>query len=145
MPVVDEWQVFWGPMPLSDVQLTQLAGDDTLNESTRAEINARGTWVYLGMLLAGAGAGVSSAGWMLFGQNRVSQGFSLPLALGGLALGVAGVLTVTDAVQTPLEPLLAPTPLHRLTRDQARDLVARVNQRLYREICEAAEVSDEPK
>jgi len=142
LPVTDEWQVFWGPMALSDVQLTQLAGDDTLNDLTRTEINARGSWVYLGMLLGAGGAGASSAGWVLFGQDKVSKGFSLPLAVGGLLLGVVGLLVVTEHVQTPLEPLLAPTPVHRLSREQVRALVSRVNQRIYREVCKAAEDAD---
>ncbi len=144
LPVTDEWQAFWGPMALSDMQLTQLAGDDVLNDATRAEVNARGTWVYMGMMLAGAGTAASSAGWMLFGQDKLDQRLSLSLAIGGLVLGVAGVLLTTESMQTPLEPLLAPTPVHRLSREQMRDLVVRVNQRIYREVCKAAEDAQSP-
>jgi hypothetical protein len=144
LPIVDEWQVLWGTVPLSDVQLTQLAGDDLLNDRTRAEINARGTLVYIGMMLTGAGAAAASAGWVLFGQDRIGVRYSLPVALGGLLLGVAGLLMVTETVQRPLEPLLAPTPVHRLTRDEARALVAKVNQQLYRQICNAATLADDP-
>jgi hypothetical protein len=141
VPVIDNWQVFWGTMPLSDYQLAELAGDDVLVERTREEISGRGTWVYLGTLLAAAGTGLSSFGWVLYGQGKQSQSLSLSLALGGIVLGAAGLLTITNSVQTPLEPLLAPTPEHRLTREEVRALVSRVNLRLYREICEATSVA----
>ena len=139
LPVVDQWQVFWGTMPLSDYQLAELGGVDTLIDRTRAEINSRGTWVYVGTLLAAAGTGLSSLGWVLFGQDKQPRTVSLPLALGGVALGALGLITITESVQTPLEPLIAPTPVHRLSREEVRALITQVNQRLYRDICKASD------
>jgi hypothetical protein len=53
-------------------------------------------------------------------------------------LSVIGVLITTENMQTPFEPHLAPTPVHRLSREQMRELVARINSRLYHDICAAA-------
>lgn len=145
VPVVDPWQVFFGTVPLSDLQLAQLAGDDGLIDRSRLEMQTRGTWVYVGTLAAAAGTALSSLGWVLFGAGDQPATLSLPLALGGIALGAIGMLTITEAIQRPLEPLLAPTPEHRLTYDEARRLVARVNQRLYRDICEAAMAASGPR
>jgi hypothetical protein len=138
IPVFDNWQIFWGNVPMSDAQVALLAGDDSFIDRTNAEMQSRGSWVYTGMMMAAGGTALSSAGWVLYGQNKLPQGATLSLALGGLALGVAGLITITEFVQTPLEPHLAPTPTHRLTRDEARELVSRINDRMYREICEAA-------
>lgn len=144
LPVIDDWQVFWGPVPISDVQVTKLAADDMLDDRVHSELDARGSWVYVGMMMVGAGTALSSSGFVLFGRGQLEPSFTLPLALGGMLLNVAGLLLVTHWIQKPLEPLLSPTPEHRLTRDEARDLVARINQRLYREICEAAEAARPP-
>jgi hypothetical protein len=144
IPVIDQWQVLWGSVPLSDYQVAELGGEDALIDRTRAEINARGTWVYVGALMAATGAAVSSFAWMLFGQDKQPQTVTLPLAVGGLALGALGVLTITEWVQTPLEPLIAPTPEHRLTREEIRSLVARINQKMYRDICKASDDAREP-
>ncbi|MBN1959462.1 MAG: hypothetical protein JW841_00830 [Deltaproteobacteria bacterium] len=138
IPVIDEWQVFWGNMPLSDYQLAELAEHDVLIDRTRAEIKARGTWVYVGTVMASLGTAISSFGWILYGQDKQPQTVSLPMALGGIALGALGLITITEYVQTPLEPLTAPTPVHRLTRDEVRMLVSQINHRLYRDICKAS-------
>ncbi|MBI3178689.1 MAG: hypothetical protein HYZ27_03455 [Deltaproteobacteria bacterium] len=138
VPVIDHWQVFWDQVPLSDAQLAVLARDDLLIERTHQEMERRGTWVYIGMLTAAVGAATSSAGWVLFGQDKVRQSVTLSMGLGGLLVGGSGVLMVTESIQKPLEPHTAPTPRHRLSRDEARALVARVNQKLYERVCQAA-------
>jgi hypothetical protein len=143
VPVVDNWQTFWGDVPISDVQLSLLARHDESIELTNVELQGRGPKVFLGMALGAVGTGLSSVGWVLVGQDQISQGISLPLAFGGVIMGALGVIMMTRYIQEPLEPHLAPTPVHRLTRQQSRMLVARVNRRLYEEICQAAEGSNE--
>lgn len=138
VPVVDQWQVLWGTVPLSDYQLAELSGEDPLIDRTRAEMASRPSWVYLGTLVSAVGMAVSSFGWVLYGQGKQPVSVSLPLAIGGIIVGAGGMLVITESVQTPLEPLLAPTPVHRMTRDEVRSVVARVNQRLYKDICKAA-------
>jgi hypothetical protein len=142
VPVTETWQVFWAQVPISDAQLALLALEDPLIDRTREEMTSRGAFVFGGMLTAAAGAAVSSAGWALLGgasNNKLPQTTTLSLALGGLLVGLVGVLVTSDFIQTPLEPHLAPTPVHRLSRDEARRLVARVNRRFYEEICAAAQ------
>jgi hypothetical protein len=138
LPVVDQWQVFWGTMPVSDYQLAELSGEDTFIDRTRAEMVSRPSWVYLGTLVSAVGMAVSSFGWVLYGQGKQHVSVSLPLAIGGIVMGAGGMLVITESVQTPLEPLIAPTPVHRMTRDEVRGIVARVNQKLYKDICKAA-------
>ncbi len=138
IPVIDDWQVLLENTPLSDAQLASLAGDEALSEAMRTEMQSRGTWVYLGAMLAAAGTATSSAGWVLWGQDELPQLVTLPLAIGGLLVGVLGLVTITSSIQTPLEPHLAPTPEHRLTRDQARELVARVNRYWRERACSPA-------
>jgi hypothetical protein len=146
VPVIDEWQVLLRGVPISDAQLAALALDDVAIDLTRSEMEGRGTWVYVGMLIAAGGAIISSVGWYLYGsdQGNVPTGLSLGLALGGFVVGGGGVLLVTQSVQRPLEPHLAPTPAHRLSREEARRLVAVVNQQLFAEICRAAELPPHP-
>lgn len=139
VPVIDRWQVFFDDAPLSDAQLAALAKDDILLAELDAGMNRRPTWVYIGMGLGAGGTALSSVGWVLYGQDRISQGVTLPMALGGVLLGIAGVLMVTESIQRPLEPFTAPTPEHRLSRQEARELVAIVNRRLYIDICAAAQ------
>ena len=142
VPVIDRWQIFWRNVPLSDAQLAMLAQNDPLIELTREEMGQRGSWVYMGMLAAAAGTAISCVGWVLFGQEtNLPQALTLGMALGGLGVGAGGVFLVTESIQAPLEPHLAPTPRHRLTREQARQLVATLNRRLYEEICEAADAA----
>lgn len=140
VPVDDRWQIFWDNVPISDAQLAQLSGEDPIIDMTREEMELRGPMVYLGLLVGATGAAVSSVGWLLLGgieQNKVAQTTSLTLALGGMAANVLGMLIMTDAIQRPLEPHLAPTPRHRISRSEVRRLVAQVNRRLYEQICAA--------
>jgi hypothetical protein len=140
LAVEDRWQVYFDNTPISDMQLATLAREDVYIEQLSAEIEQRGPQVYAGMTAAAAGTALSSAGWALFGgieQNKLPQITALSMAIGGLLVGLAGVILVSDAIQTPLQPHLAPTPRHRLSRDEVRRLVSVVNQRWYRELCEA--------
>lgn len=143
VPVIDQWQIMWDGVPMSDAQLAMLARDDNAIERTQVEMEDRGTWVYLGTVLSAVGTAISSVGWVLYGRDELPLGVTLPLSLGGLGMGVAGLLVVSDSLQTPLEPHVAPTPLHRLTREEARELVVRVNRRMFNEICEATEHAGE--
>lgn len=147
VPVVDEWQVMFSGVPISDAQIAALGRDDPMIDITRAEMEHRGTWVYVGMAIAAAGTALSSAGWVIFGQNdgSVPEAVSVAMAIGGILLGGAGTLLVTESIQSPLEPHLAPTPRHRLTRDQVRLLVARTNQRFFTSICHAVERAAQAK
>lgn len=146
VPVIDRWQVLFRDVPISDAQLAALAHDDPMIELTREEMENRGSWVYIGMATAAVGAIVSSVGWYLYGANesrpeddRMPLGLTLAMGLGGVVVGAGGVVLVTESVQRPLEPHLAPTPTHRFSREQVRALVAAVNEQLYLEICEAAD------
>ncbi|MEK7703837.1 MAG: hypothetical protein AAB426_02675 [Myxococcota bacterium] len=145
VPIYDRWQVVWDDVPFSDVQVAQLAGDGLLVDELDSGMRNRGGWVYFGMVAGAVGTALSSTGWVLYGQNQLSQGITLPLAFGGLGIGVAGVLLVTETIQRAAEPYMAPTPRHRLSRAQARRLVAAVNERLFGDICkswrEASEAS----
>lgn len=132
---VESWQVFLEGAPLSDAQVAALAGDEILGDELQVELEERGMRVYGGLIAAALGAGVSSVGWTLFGQDRLDQQVTLPLALGGLVLGVGGLLFVNHTIQTPLEPYVAPTPTHRMSREQARELVSVVNRRWLNQVC----------
>jgi len=72
---------------------------------------------------------------MLYGQNELEQKVTLPIALGGLLVGLVGVLIMTESIQTSLEPFTAPSPRHRFSREEARRLVVHVNTRMQREFC----------
>ena len=54
-----------------------------------------------------------------------------------MVVGVLGTLFVTETIQDSLEPHLAPTPKHRLTRLELQNLVSIINADLYREMCDA--------
>lgn len=137
VPVWDNWQILFDGVPVSDWQVAKMASQDWAVDLAETELEDRGTWVYMGMLIGAAGAVVSATGWVLYGQGseHVADSVALGMGLGGLALSAGGVLWVTESIQRPVEPFLAPTPRHRLTRDQARQLVAAVNRRLWDEIC----------
>lgn len=124
----DDWQVYLNGVAISDAQLADWAQVPALVERTTAELESRGGWVFVGIGAAALGTAVSSAGWVLYGANDVSQTVTLSMAVGGLALGLGGVLAMSDWIQRPLEPHLAPTPVHRLTRAEAKRLVAAVNE-----------------
>lgn len=143
LPVVDTWQVTLDGVPISDAQLAAWADDPALRAETHKELRWRATWVYVGVLAAAAGAALSSAGWMLYGRNELAPAVTLPLAIGGLGLGIGGVLWVYDSIKQPLEPHLAPTPRHRLSRAQARELVYQVNRRWFRRACGGLDVDHE--
>jgi hypothetical protein len=144
IPVIDDWQVFWGDVPLSDAQVAKLSGEDLMIDRTTEEMASRGQWVYISVGLAAGGSALSSIGWVLYGQNNLSQNVTLPMAAGGLVLGVLGLLAVTESVQTPLEPHLAPTPKHRISREEMRRLVTQINKKLFKDICAAAEAARKP-
>lgn len=135
VPIYDRWQIVWEDVPISDMQLAQLAGDDQLIDVLDAPMRARGSWTYIGMVAGAAGTALSSTGWVLYGQDQLSQGITLPLAIGGIVIGLAGLVLVTESIQRGDAPFMAPTPRHRLSRAEARRLVALVNQRLFASIC----------
>jgi len=139
VPILDRWQVMWDEVPLSDVQLAALARDGRLADELDGPMRDRGTTVYLGMVAGAAGTALSSTGWVLYGQDQLSQGITLPLALGGIVIGLAGLLLVTDSIQRAAEPYMSPTPRHHLSRAEARRLVALVNQRLFDGVCRSLE------
>ena len=132
VPLLDDWQVLWGDVPISDWQLARLAADDVLSQELEQPLRQRGAWVYLGLVIAAAGTALSSTGWVLYGQDRLPQHLTLPLALGGILLGLGGMVVVTETIQGAFGPLTAPAPRHRLSRAQVRRLVVRVNDRLRR-------------
>ncbi|MEZ4270263.1 MAG: hypothetical protein R3C68_02135 [Myxococcota bacterium] len=138
---VDSWQIFLGDVPISDAQLALMYGDDTKIERTRSELSNRSVWVFTGMTIASLGAALSSVGWALFGQDNLSQHITLPMAGVGLLVGLSGVILLTESIQRPLEPHLAPTPRHRFERHEARQMVVAINQRLHRSICQASEAA----
>lgn len=137
--LIDKWQVLWGDVPLSDGQVALLAHNDPLIDRTREELAHRPTWVFVGMGLGAIGMALSSAGWVSYGRNDpdIGPSVTLPMAGGGILLGLGGMLLMTHYLQTPLEPHLAPTPEHRITRAEMRELVATINKRLHAEICKA--------
>ena len=138
VPVIDGWQVFLDDVALSDAQLARMSGSETLIERTHEEMRDRGAWVYIGLGVSAFGTAVSSAGWVLYGQNNptgVSQSITLTMAIGGVVVGLLGVLSVTEAIQRPLEPHLAPTPQHRLTLREVEQLIAALNERIRKRAC----------
>jgi len=138
----DKWQVFFGDMPLSDMQVATWSGRADAIEKANEELKARPLWVFLGLTTAAVGTATSSAGWALLGRDKISDSLSLTMALGGLIIGAAGLLLTTEAIQNPLEPHLAPTPRHRLTRAEVQELVALINRNLYRDICLATQAAN---
>ena len=137
VPVYDNWQVMWNGVPMSDAQVAELSGVGPMIDRTRAEIDRRGFWVYMGLIGAAVGAAVSGAGWMLQGRKSAEPEVTLTMGLGGLALTFGGFLMVSDTIQSSFEPHVAPTPRHRITRDEMQGLVAAINNTLYGQICGA--------
>ncbi len=130
-----DWQVLWNGVPLSDAQVAQLAGNEPLMVATRDEVATRGSWVYTGLGIAAAGTAISSAGWTLWGQGNVPQGAALGMAVGGVLVGIAGLIVVTESVQIPVEPFVAPSMSHRLNRQEMAVLVRTINSRLLSGHC----------
>ncbi|MEL6761633.1 MAG: hypothetical protein AAFP04_14695, partial [Myxococcota bacterium] len=116
-------------VPVSDLQLLQWAGEAEREEELSEELTGRGIWIYAGMGISAAGTAISSVGWLLYGQDNVDQAASLSLGIGGIVVGIAGLLVVSDRLQKPLQPYLAPSPRHRVSRREAQDLIYRLNRR----------------
>ncbi|MEC9465899.1 MAG: hypothetical protein VX834_08950 [Myxococcota bacterium] len=144
VPVYDDWQVMWNGVPMSDAQVAELAGVGPLIDRTRVEIQKRGFWVYSGLIAAAVGAAVSGAGWMLHGRRSAEPGVTLSMGVGGLALTFGGFLMVSDTIQSSFEPHVAPTPRHRITREEMQGLVSAINNTLYGQICGAVLMVGDP-
>lgn len=129
LPLWDQWQVLRDGVPVSDLQLLQWAGEAEREEELSEELTGRGIWIYAGMGISAAGTAISSVGWLLYGQDNVDQAASLSLGIGGIVVGIAGLLVVSDRLQKPLQPYLAPSPRHRVSRREAQDLIYRLNRR----------------
>lgn len=143
IPLMDRWQVLRDGVPVSDHQLLRWAGEVEEHEALSDELRGRGSWVYTGLGIGAGGIAISSVGWLLYGQDNVDQGVSLTLALGGLAIGIGGLLVVTEAIQRPLDPFLAPTPLHAFPRRRAQDYVYRLNRQFA--VCQPAVSESRPQ
>ncbi len=139
LPVVDKWQVFLDDVVLSDAQVAELAGVDKYIDMTRYDMGVRGKRVFWALVTSALGVASSSTGWVLFGQNELSRTTTISVAVGGILVGVAGVLFAMETINHSLEPYLAPTPTHRISRSEMRGLVAKVNHGIYRRICAASE------
>lgn len=137
VPVYDKWQVMWSGVALSDAQVAKLSGDGLLIDRTHDEMEDRGLWVYTGLATAGLGVGVSAAGWTMLGRNSANDNVTMGLAIGGILLSVIGVLVMTENIQRRVEPHVAPTPKHRITREEMQIVVKNINNTLYGQICGA--------
>ena len=134
----DPWQITYDGVPMSDVQMTLFSKDDSVHDKVHKDMRNRGREVFFGMVAGALGTAVSSMGWVLYGQDQVSSTFSLSMALSGIVVSLAGTLFVSESIQVPLQPYLAPTPKHRFTREEAREMVFKANRRLNRRICAAS-------
>ncbi len=139
----DTWQILYDGVPISDIQLTTFAEHDVAQEKARKDMAHRGREVFFGMIAGALGTAVSSMGWVLYGQDEVSSTMSLSLALSGIVLSLAGTIFVSESIQVPMQPFLAPTPKHRFSRQEAREMVFQANQRLNRKICMATQANRE--
>jgi hypothetical protein len=137
VPVYDKWQVMWSGVALSDAQVAKLSGDGLLIDRTHDEMEDRGLWVYTGLATAGLGVGVSATGWTMLGRNSATDNVTMGLAIGGILLSVIGVLVMTENIQRRVEPHVAPTPKHRITREEMQIVVKNINNTLYGQICGA--------
>ena len=123
VPVYDRWQVMWNGVPLSDAQVATLSGDGRLIDRTHVEMEDRGLWVYTGLATAGLGVATSATGWTMLGRQSSRDVVSMGLAIRGLLVSVVGVLIMTENIQRRAEPHMAPTPRHRLTREEMQVVV----------------------
>ena len=137
VPVYDRWQVMWNGVALSDAQVAQLSGEGLLIDRTHEEMADRGLWVYTGLATAGLGVGMSATGWTMLGRGSASDNVTMGIAIGGILLSVVGVLVMTENIQRRVEPHVAPTPKHRLTREEMQVVVKNINNTLYGQICGA--------
>jgi hypothetical protein len=137
VPVYDRWQVMWNGVALSDAQVAKLSGEGLLIDRTHEEMADRGLWVYTGLATAGLGVGMSATGWTMLGRGSASDNVTMGIAIGGILLSVVGVLVMTENIQRRVEPHVAPTPKHRLTREEMQVVVKNINNTLYGQICGA--------
>ena len=137
VPIYDNWQVMWSGVPLSDAQVATLSGDGHLIDRTHQEMEDRGLWVYTGLATAGVGVATSATGWTMLGRQSTKDEVSMGLAIGGLLVSVVGVLLMTETIQRRAEPHMAPTPRHRITREEMQVVVKNINNTLYSQICGA--------
>ena len=143
VPVFDTWQVMWNGVPLSDAQVAVLSHDGHLIDLTREEMEDRGVWVYTGLGTAGLGLAMSATGWTMLGRQSAQDGVSMGLAIGGILVTVIGGLMMTENIQRRIEPHIAPTPRHRMTRQEMQVVVANINNTLYSQICGAVLMAGE--
>ena len=81
------------------------------------------------------GAGISSSGWLLYGQNEINPKLSLSMALTGLAIGLVGTIIMVHAIERSDAPMLTPSPSHQLTRREMQILVDKINETLAASPC----------
>ncbi|MEL6547068.1 MAG: hypothetical protein AAFQ82_20750 [Myxococcota bacterium] len=133
LPVWDRWQFMRDGVPVSDSQVLAWSGGgpetERLNKLVE-DVQGRGSWIYTGLGVSAGGTAISSVGWLLYGQDNVNPTVSLAMGIGGIMIGVTGFLLVADSIQTPVEPFLAPTPRHRLSRAEGQSLVYKLNRKL---------------
>ena len=130
-----DWIVSWGKLPLSDWQTALLAEDDEVRERLERTWRSRGAWVYAGLTASVVGAGISSSGWLLYGQNEINPKLSLSMALTGLAIGLVGTIIMVHAIERSDAPMLTPSPIHQLTRREMQILVDKINETLAASPC----------
>ncbi len=140
VPVWDRWQFMRDGVPVSDSQILLWANEVELELELADDVRGRGSWIYTGLGVSAGGTAVSSVGWLLYGQDNVNPTVSLAMGIGGILVGVAGFLLVADAIQTPVEPYLAPTPRHRISRAEGHALVYRLNREYG--VCHSPKISD---
>ena len=81
---------------------------------------------------------------MVHGRRSAEPGVTLSMGVGGLALTFGGFLMVSDTIQSSFEPHVAPTPRHRITREEMQGLVSAINNTLYGQICGAVLMVGDP-
>ena len=136
--VLDEpWQVLWEGVPISDVQLAHLAGDEVILARLKQPVEWRPFWVFMGLGISAFGTALSSTGWVLYGNktDNVGTAVSLSLALSGMVIGALGVVMTAESAHRPLESFLTPVPRHHITRTEAQDMLVRVNTKMRQQLC----------
>ena len=133
------WQVLLDGVPLGEAQVAALARDDLMIERTMIDLDARGKWVFSGLVTAAVGVAISR---IIFGRNGAQRNLAFGAGLGGIVLGAVGMLIVTETVQSSLASHVAPTSRHRLSRTEMRGLVETINRRIYRRVCVAAKTGE---
>lgn len=141
IPVWDRWQFMRDGVPVSDSQILRWAGEVEREAELAEEVRDRGSWIYTGLGISAGGTAISSLGWLLYGQDNVNPTVSLAMGIGGIIVGVTGFLLAADSIQVPVEPYLAPTPRHRISRADGHALVYRLNRK--HGVCRSPEVADQ--